>query len=144
MEYRRRGFHGEHGGQVTTKRDYLISLGLAKAGRGKFSNEAKAALAKAIAEGMEFSDNAPAPVSPKVSDGEAKPRVAPENAEVILQTEMRYYGVRWYGKNDAGKRIEVSERAACMNCGYSLIGHICNNARALTAKGLQLAVTPSG
>lgn len=37
-------------------RDWLVKQGLAKQGRGRFSREAKAALAKAISEGMSFSD----------------------------------------------------------------------------------------
>lgn len=40
-----------------TKRDYLVSLGLAKAdARGRFSKEAQAALDKAVSEGMVFAD----------------------------------------------------------------------------------------
>jgi histone H3/H4 len=54
---------------MVTKREWLVSQGLAKAGRGKFSNDAKAALAKAISEGMEFDE----PVVPVPS---SKPRVA--------------------------------------------------------------------
>lgn len=41
---------------MATMREYLVSLGLAKPGRGRFSGDAKAALAKAIAEGMTFDD----------------------------------------------------------------------------------------
>jgi hypothetical protein len=41
---------------MLTQRAYLVSLGLAKDGRGKFSNAAKDALAKAIEQGMTFSD----------------------------------------------------------------------------------------
>ncbi|WMI33584.1 Lsr2-like DNA bridging protein [Streptomyces phage Kenrey] len=43
---------------MATERDYLVSLGLAKAGRGRFSAEAKAALAKAKSEGMQFDKTA--------------------------------------------------------------------------------------
>lgn len=40
-----------------TKRDYLVSLGLAKAdARGRFSKEAQAALDKAVSEGKVFAD----------------------------------------------------------------------------------------
>ena len=40
-----------------TKREYLITLGLAKPGRGRFSREGVAAIAQAEADGMIFDDN---------------------------------------------------------------------------------------
>lgn len=135
---------------VVTKREWLASLNppLAKTGRGKFSNEAKAAIAKAIAEGMTFSDNAPAPKVVKddnAPEAEDKPRgVSPENAEVVFENERPYYGMRWYG-NENGKRVEVSNRSACMNCGYSLLGHVCQNALVINPKSLNsLEVSPHG
>jgi hypothetical protein len=54
------------GSTMLTQRAYLVSLGLAKDGRGKFSNAAKDALAKAIEQGMEFSDPTPAAKPKKV------------------------------------------------------------------------------
>jgi hypothetical protein len=133
---------------MQTRRDYLASLGLAKPGRGKFSNEAKAALEKAIANGMEFSDGTPAvkPVKPKATeDTDSAPKgVLPENAEVILSNEHRYYGKRWHAEVD-GKRIEVSEKSACGNCRYSLIGHVCNDPMVISPKGYGfVSVVPSG
>lgn len=41
---------------MQSARDYLVSIGLAKSGPGKFSNAAKQALSDAIDNGMEFSD----------------------------------------------------------------------------------------
>src|ERR1700752_4403790 len=41
---------------MQSKRDYLVSKGLAKPGRGKFSNAAKEELAKAEKAGVKFSD----------------------------------------------------------------------------------------
>lgn len=41
---------------MQSAREYLVSINLAKAGRGKFSNAAKQALQDAIDNGMEFSD----------------------------------------------------------------------------------------
>lgn len=41
---------------MQSARDYLVSINLAKPGRGKFSNAAKQALSEAIDNGMEFSD----------------------------------------------------------------------------------------
>jgi hypothetical protein len=49
---------------MATKREYLVGLGLAKPGRGRFSADAKAALAKAEAEGTVFSDGKDASESP--------------------------------------------------------------------------------
>lgn len=43
---------------MTTKREWLVQQGLAKATRGRLSLEAHAALAEAVASGVEFSDNA--------------------------------------------------------------------------------------
>lgn len=74
-------------------RDYLVSLNLAKPGRGKFSNAAKQALQDAIDNGMEFSDwNKHGRVIAPISEGTAiekraaapaaKPRIerAPQKA----------------------------------------------------------------
>ena len=47
---------------MATKREYLISLGLAKEGRGRFSREALDALAKAEADGMIFDETVVTPV----------------------------------------------------------------------------------
>jgi hypothetical protein len=41
---------------MTTKREYLVSIGMAKGGRGRFSAEAKEALQKAIDNGMVFDE----------------------------------------------------------------------------------------
>ena len=41
---------------MQSAREYLVSINLAKPGRGKFSNAAKQALQDAIDNGMEFSD----------------------------------------------------------------------------------------
>jgi len=49
---------------MATKREYLVGLGLAKPGRGRFSADAKAALAKAESEGVTFSDGKDASESP--------------------------------------------------------------------------------
>ena len=53
-------------------RQYLVSLNLAKPGRGKFSNAAKQALQDAIDNGMEFSDwNKHGRVIAPISEGTA-------------------------------------------------------------------------
>lgn len=50
-----------------TKREYLISLGLAKPTRGKFSSAGLDALAKAREQGMTFTDDDKAPVTHRES-----------------------------------------------------------------------------
>ena len=42
---------------MATRREYLVSKGLAKEGRGKFSTAANVALASARAEGVVFDDD---------------------------------------------------------------------------------------
>ncbi len=61
---------------MQTKRDYLVSLGLALPGtRGRFSREGNAALAKALSDGMSFTDS----VGPKGTEKVA-PVVRPDKA----------------------------------------------------------------
>lgn len=56
---------------MVTQREYLVGLGLASPGRGRFSKDAHAALNKALSEGMKFTDgSAPAPTV--VDAGDAK------------------------------------------------------------------------
>lgn len=107
------------------KREWLISKGLAKAGRGKFSNDAKAALAKAEAEGIVF-DDAPAKVVPKAPKIVDKPKVSEDAvSEIMFANEMPNYGREWFVRR--GKRkVYIGAATVCANCRYSLIGHICN------------------
>lgn len=136
---------------MSSRRDYLISLGLAKAGRGKFSNEAKAALEKAIAGGMTFSDNAPTPKaakpvksSPKVqTNADASAHGSDSTTEILMPSDLRYYGKRWFATIE-GKEVEISERAACTNCQYSLIAHACNIPQALSPKNGIVSVVARG
>lgn len=108
------------------KREWLVSKGLAKAGRGKFSNAAKAALAKAEAEGIVF-DDTPAPAKaapkPKVEKTEAAGEYV---NEIMFANEMPNYGREWFIR-EGKKRIPVGSATVCGNCRYSLIGHVCNS-----------------
>lgn len=57
---------------MQSAREYLVSINLAKPGRGKFSNAAKQALQDAIDNGMEFSDwNKHGRVIAPISEGTA-------------------------------------------------------------------------
>ena len=169
-----------------TAREYLFSLGLTKSptGRGRFSNEAKAALAKAESEGIKFVDVTPSVAQP-VIDVNAKDvrRWANENgyslgdrgriSGTIKQAyldatspedrqapEVKANGINEYaqahwrhpidtdftGKDSNGKVHTVSGRNAC-DCGYSLVGHVCDNPTALvcTKSGMErIKVIPVG
>jgi hypothetical protein len=66
------------------KREYLISLGLAKPGKGRFSAEGKAAIEKAIADGMVFDE----PVAKPVSDKPKKVRTSKAPKEKAPSKEL--------------------------------------------------------
>lgn len=89
------------------KREYLISLGLAKPGKGRFSAAGKAAIEKAIAEGMVFDE----PEARPVSDKPRKPKVAkvvekaPDKGLYDAKA-VRAWGVS-KGLMEAGKRGRV-------------------------------------
>lgn len=72
-------------------RDWLVKQGLAKQGRGRFSREAKAALAKAIEEGMTFSDfKLTADETPKVTKVEHR-----ATAPLVVREPVRANRVMW-------------------------------------------------
>ena len=131
---------------MMTEREYLYSIGLTKAptGRGRFSREAHTALAKARAEGMAFKE---------------KPVIAPKRivksspkSEIVKSTPtesgfgevfLRYgkMDMTFTGVDSNGRTHVVSGRNAC-SCGYSLVGHTCDNPTALVGGGERIKVTP--
>lgn len=127
-----------------TRKDYAVTLGLAKAGKGRMSREAHAAVDKAIAEGMTFTDvrvsKDAAPKGPVVAkDG---PQDAVENP--YGDAFMRYPMDQLFTyEDDKGKSHVVNARQACMGCGYSLVGHTCNSPVVLTKHGKR-PVRPKG
>ena len=60
------------GVEMTTKKEYAISLGLAKPGRGRMSLAAHDAIDKAISEGVVFTDSLTPP--PNVTKPTQKPK----------------------------------------------------------------------
>lgn len=64
---------------MPTKREYLIGLGLAKPGRGRFSKEATEALAAAVAAGTVF-DEPVAAVKEVAAEGDDTPSQHPKPA----------------------------------------------------------------
>lgn len=124
---------------MPTKREYAISLGLAKEGRGRMSREAHAAIDKAISEGMTFDDPSPVvsvkPAKPKTD----KPiRVARqpqgESLGPVADIATRYPDTQKFkGVDSKGKTHIVNARTVCVPCGYSLTSHRCNSPEALVA-----------
>ena len=125
---------------MATRREYLVSLGLAKEGRGRFSQAAKDALAKAENDGMVFDDPAPAAKGPT----ERKPKEKSESVKssgVLVMPARRYpEGTRFQGYVD-GKKFTVNDRQACA-CLVSLAYCRCNNPSALVAGGERVPVSP--
>lgn len=143
---------------MMTEREYLYSLGLTKAptGRGRFSREAHAALDKARAGGMTFKEKtpvvvksikpAPAPKAIVKSVPKAeieKPKVG-EVHEGYGDAFLRYgrLDMTFTGVDSEGKTHVVSGRNAC-SCGWSLVGHVCENPTALVGGGERIKVTPN-
>lgn len=112
-------------------REYLVSKGLAKPGRGKFSNDAKAALQAAMSSGMSFDDYKPtgrvvtAP-KPKV-EVERTPRQKNEDSTYLSPADFRFPEAEYHAVYfEDGKRKVVGMREVCSECGYSLTNHGCN------------------
>jgi len=113
---------------MQTKRDYLVGLGLAKPGRGKFSNAAKEAIAKAEAEGMTFADTAPSkPAAPVVGKPET-PKVVPAGDSLYLSpSDFRFPEDEYRAvAHIDGKRKVFTMRECCNTCRVSLTNHACN------------------
>jgi len=110
---------------MKTRREYLVTKGLAKEGRGKLSRAAHEEIARAVASGMEFSDLQDRPVVVKRAP---KERPADGNVEVTEENRyaaaaMRYPADQMFeGRDSSGKRYTVSARNGCGNSHYSIAG----------------------
>jgi len=107
---------------MTTRRDYLVTLGLAKPGRGKFSRDALAALDDARAKGTKFSDDEPKPEPVKREKSTNSVRKEDNYGEVVYtfpEASFKAY--------EKGTKIERSMRAVCYTCRVSLVGHGCKS-----------------
>lgn len=109
---------------MQTRREYAVSLGLAKPGRGRMSSEAHSAINKALAEGMRFSDvRADSDSSKPVTSEQATKDSAP--ATFTGPTPDPIYNGGWYyweGK----KKVNISGNEICRKCMVSLDWHKCN------------------
>lgn len=114
---------------MQSKRDYLVSLGLAKPGRGKFSNAAKEVLAKAEAEGMKFADmtppKKPRPETPtgKTETGNPVRETSPGESPYIFPSDFRFPEAEYKAVGADGKTYSMRE--CCNTCRVSLTNHVC-------------------
>lgn len=96
---------------MPTEREYLVSIGLAKPGRGRFSQEAKYALKKAREDGVDFATPARPAAKNKPADKPiAKPADKPVAESKPATNERPRYdsaAVREWAKNEG---LEVSAR----------------------------------
>lgn len=117
---------------MPTKREWLAEKGLAIAGaRGKFSNAAKEALAKAEAEGVVFSDSTPT-ARPAAKPTGDKPEPKPKSAGIsdyLFPSDFRFPENEYVAvaRDENGKRLEFSMRECCNTCRVSLTNHLCDN-----------------
>lgn len=115
-----------------TRREYLVSRGLAKPGRGKFSHAAKVALIEAAEQGIVFSDGEIVP--------RAKPAVKPTGGETENQPAAKSAGISDYlfptdfcwpeseyraFARVGGKKVYHGMRECCNNCRVSLVMCAC-------------------
>lgn len=114
-----------------TRREFLVSKGLAKEGRGKFSTAAKDALAAAIAAGTVFDDmvETPKPVKEK-SD---KPAPRPTTAIAELPEYRFTEGVNVAREVESGKVRSLRE--VCKTLCVSLLVCPCDTHRIVATDG---------
>lgn len=102
-------------------REYLVGLGLAKQGRGRFSAAAKEALAKAKADGVDFLDKAKGTkvgLVPVMTDtGEVKQERRMVNEYAHHAPALRT-GILSFVSDD-GTLLMVNASEACAACHYS-------------------------
>lgn len=133
-----------------TPKAWAAERGLCGTGRGRPSKAAMDAIAAAIADGWTFgggsvvvnkSAEPTGPVVEKPKDD--SPKGEAEGVNVYADAFYRYDREQKFYYEHEGKRHECSGRTACMGCGYSLIGHTCNEMVGLTKHG-QKVIKPLG
>lgn len=115
---------------MKTRREYLAERGLAIAGaRGKFSNAAKAELARAEAAGMKFKEVTPnKPVPARSAAGKSEPTApVPQKATespYLFPSDFRFPEGEYIAKGTNGKTYSMRE--CCNTCKVSLTNHMCD------------------
>ena len=133
-----------------TRKDFAISKGLARPGKGRMSREAHEAVNAAIAGGMTFNDKSAAIIKGESPKGPVVAKDEPKaDAKEFNQYAPEFYRFdrdqQFYYTDPKGKRVVVNGKGVCRGCGFSLIGHTCldSTPTILTADGWQ-AVRPVG
>jgi len=95
-----------------TEREYLVSLGLAKPGRGRFSAAAKAALDEAKSKGKTFDDTKPSSTksTPRAKPATSKPEAKPEQKPETDETPAPKWDAKAVRKWAEAQGIEVPSR----------------------------------
>lgn len=110
---------------MQTKRAYLVAKGLAKPGRGKFSNAAKAELAKAESKGIKFADAVPARSKATVSRPEKPPEPpSPSESPYLYPSDFRFPEKEYEAVGPDGRVYGMRE--CCNTCMASLTNHGCD------------------
>jgi hypothetical protein len=138
--------------RIMKAKDWAVQQGYCKAGRGRMPREAHAAIQKAIAGGMSFSDYKGAPAAKGAKTVEIRKDQADAGTVSKGDPELNQYAEAFYRYpmdqkfsyiDPDGKSKIVGARVACMTCGYSLVGHVCDKPVVITYHGPQ-SVTPKG
>jgi hypothetical protein len=103
---------------MTSRREYAISLGLAKPTRGRLSQAAQDAIAKAESEGMTFTETQS--VKPTVNGNplpaEPKPEKEPGIFETFAPTPDPIRSGYLLFRKENGGTIKVNASEVCQNC----------------------------
>lgn len=104
---------------MPTRREALVSAGLAKPGRGKFSKYAIAWLESQRANGITFSDD-DKPVTKSVA---TKPKTDTGITDYVSPSAFPYPEDIYKAVGEDGKTYSMRE--CCNTCRVSLVGHGC-------------------
>lgn len=130
-------------------KQWAFENGYAKTnGKGRMSREAHEAIQKAIAGGMTFDDYGvkasgvivkakPAKTEKVKAKADKEPTGEAEGSNQYADAFIRFPNGEFGYEDDKGKTVIVNVRSACMNCGYSLRGHTCEQARVLLPSMVQ-------
>lgn len=117
---------GKEMSDAIDRRDYLVSLGLAKPGRGRFSADAKAALAEAEKNGIKFLEKGAITTTVVTinDDGERVNEVRSVDPYAPHPEPFRTDGFYKFVKENGGS-IKVSVSEACIHCKFSFGWCLC-------------------
>jgi hypothetical protein len=135
---------------VGTPKDWAVSKGLAKPGKGRMSREAHEAFNKAVRDGLKIVapdgpvKREPKPVSTDSDSGpvEDKPKEFNPYADAFICNPIDSLFVGY----DDGKKFTIKARNVCKRTGYSIAGCGCagNKHITLSPNGNWIEVMPSG